>query len=35
MNISNKVLSCEEANHRDMVDYFSLLGFEPKRVSGH
>ena len=32
---NNKILSCEEANNVDMVDYFSRLGFEPKRISGH
>ena len=35
MNNGNKWLSCEEANDLDMVDYFSALGFLPKRVSGH
>ena len=35
MNNSNKVLSCEEANSLDMVDYLSRLGLEPKRISGH
>lgn len=35
MNSSNRILSCEEANNLDMVDYFSKLGWEPKRISGH
>ena len=35
MNNGNKILSCGEANDLDMVDYFSTLGFEPKRISGH
>ena len=36
MNMSSKtILSCEEVNKEDMVDYLSFLGFEPKRISGH
>ena len=35
MNSNSKLLSCEEANNLDMVDYFSKLGLEPKRISGH
>lgn len=32
---SNKILSCEETNNLDMVDYLSRIGHEPKRISGH
>ena len=35
MNMDNEPLSCAEVNNRDMVDYLSYLGFEPKRISRH
>ena len=33
MNISSKVLSCEEAKNINMVNYLKELGFEPARIS--
>lgn len=35
MNSNKTILSCEEVNQQDMVNYLSSIGFEPKRISGH